>query len=254
MKPLQEIENQQPDDAARGTGQFATTHWSVVLAAGQRESPQAAAALEELCQTYWYPLYVYARRNGHGPEDAEDLIQGFFLQLFRYQSLAHVDRDKGRFRSFLLTSLKYYAADCRDKVRTQKRGSGLTALRFDIRSAEGRYSKEPCNDLSPDKVYDRQWALTQLKRVLERLAEHYRETGKVEWFAALRPFLVEGGRGKTYAEAGMELGMTEEAVKKAVLRMRQHYARLFREAIAQTLADPAQVDEELRYLHAVLTG
>ncbi len=233
--------------------QFTTTHWSVVVQARQEDSPQAAAALEQLCRTYWYPLYVYARRHGHSPEDAEDLIQGFFLQLLQNRSFADVDPQKGLFRSFLLAALKYYIADRRDQAQAQKRGGELPALPFEVRGAEVRYGKEPRDDLSPDRIYERQWAMSLLDQVLARLERHYEETGRGDLFVKLKPFLVEGGRVKPYAEVGADLGMTEEAVKKAVQRLRQRYGTLFREEIAQTLADPAEAEEELRYLHTILT-
>ncbi len=234
--------------------QFTTTHWSVVLQAGREGSPQAAAALEKLCRTYWYPLYVYARRHGHGPEDAEDLIQGFFLQLLQNRTFAHVDPGKGRFRSFLLAGLRYYTADWRDKARAQKRGSGHVALPFSLSEAEGRYGREPRDDLSPDKIFERHWAVAMLEQVLARLERHYLETGRGELFAQLKPLLVEGGRGKPYTEVGAQLGMTEESVKKAVQRLRQRYGALFREEIAHTVANPTEVEEELRYLHAIMAG
>ncbi len=245
------------DDERAGSGdwpQFTTTHWSVVLQAGQGETPQATAALEQLCRTYWYPLYAYARRHGHGPEDAEDLIQGFFLQLFQHKTLTHVDQRKGLFRAFLLAGLKYYMADCRDKARAQKRGGGLAALPFDLSDAEIRYGREPSDDLAPDRLFERHWAVTLLEQVVDRLERDYDEAGKGELFVKLKPFLVEGGRGQPYAAVGVELGLTEEAVKKAVQRLRQRYGALFREEIAQTVANPADAEEELRYLHAVMAG
>jgi len=235
-------------------GLFTTTHWSVVLRAGQEKSPRAAAALEQLCRTYWYPLYVYARRHGHGPEDAEDLVQGFFLQLLRGRTLAAVDPHKGLFRSFLLAGLKYYMADCRDKACSQKRGGGQAALPFDVSNGETRYVKEPKDNLSPDKIYERQWVMALLEQVLARLALEYKESDKAEHFAGLRQFLVEGGRGTPYAEVGAQLGLTEEAVKKAVQRLRQRYGELIREELTHTLTSPTQVEEELRYLHAIMAG
>ena len=235
-------------------GQFTTTHWSVVLRAGQEDSPQTAAALEQLSRTYWYPLYVYARRHGHGPEDAEDLIQGFFLQLLQNRTFAGANPNKGLFRCFLLAGLKYYIADSRDRAKAQKRGGGLPALPFDVSGAEGRYGKEPRDDLSPDKIYERQWAVALLDQVLVRLEQHYGETGRGELFARLKPFLVEDGRDTPYAGVAVELGLTEDAVNKAVQRLRQRYGALFREEIAHTLANPANVEEELRYLRGILTG
>jgi RNA polymerase sigma factor (sigma-70 family) len=234
---------------------FATTHWSVVLATADQESPQAAAALEQLCRTYWYPLYYYVRRRGYGHEDAQDLTQGFLLQLLERESFARTDASKGRFRSFLLASLNYFLSDQRDRAAAQKRGGGRPTISFmDARDADERYRLEPVDDRSPDKLFERRWALTLLDRVLARLEQEFREGGKMELFQRLRTFLVAGTGEGSYAEVGAELGMSGEAVKKAVHRMRHRYYELFREEIAHTVADQAEVEEEMRYLCAVIGG
>ena len=233
---------------------FATTHWSVVLAADQSESTQAAQALEQLCCTYWYPLYAYVRRRGHGHEDAQDLTQAFLLQLIEHKSFARIDRGKGRFRSFLLAGLNYFLADVRDHASAQKRGGGQPLLSFDAQAAEQRYRLEPVDDRSPDKLFDRRWALALLDQVLARLEKEFYETGKDGLFLRLRIFLVAGRGEATYAQVATELGLTGEAVKKAVHRMRRRYYALFREEIAQTVADPAEVADEMRYLCAVMAG
>ena len=240
------------EPSAKGPGLFATTHWSVVLAAGQSESPQAAQALETLCGTYWYPLYAYVRRRGHRQEDAQDLTQAFLLQLLERKSFKRVDRGMGRFRSFLLAGLNYFLADAHDHVSAQKRGGGQPVLSFDAQTAEQRYRLETVDDLSPDKLFERQWALALLDQVLERLEKEFCETGKARLFQQLRVFLVAGRGEATYAQVATELGLTGEAVKKAVHRMRRRYYALFREAIAQTVADPAEVADEMRYLCAVV--
>jgi DNA-directed RNA polymerase specialized sigma24 family protein len=193
---------------------FATTHWSVVLAAGQSESPQAAQALETLCSTYWYPLYAYVRRRGHGHEDAQDLTQAFLLQLLERRSFARVDRGKGRFRSFLLAGLNYFLADAHDHVIAQKRGGGQPTLSFDAQTAEQRYRLEPVDDLSPDKLFERQWALALLDQVLARLEKEFCETGKSGLFQQLRVFLVAGRGEPTYAQVATELGLTGAASRK----------------------------------------
>ena len=234
------------------SGEFRTTHWSVVLAAGQEESAQAADALERLCRIYWYPLYAYVRRRGYGHEDAQDLTQGFLLQLLERRSLGRVDRGKGRFRSFLLGGLNYFLADQRDRACSQKRGGGQTLLWFDAQAAEDRYQREPVDESSPDKLFERRWALTLLDQVLAALEREFREAGKADLFERLRPFLV-GDQGETsYAQAAVTLGMSAAAVKKAAHRMRHRYYALFRRELAQTLADPAEVEEEMRHLCAVI--
>ena len=245
--------SEQPRGDPIGTAaQFATTHWSVVLAAREPDAPQAAAALEKLCRTYWYPLYAYLRRRGCGEHDAQDLTQGFFAHLFERDWLQSVGREKGRFRSFLLAALNYFLADQRDRASAQKRGGGRQVISFDAHEAEERYKLEPVDESSPDKLFERRWAVTLLDQVLARLAQEFSDAGKLELFNRLKPFLVEGTGEKTYAETAREGGMSEEALKKAVQRMRRRYHQLFREEIAQTVASPEEVEEELRHLCAVL--
>ncbi len=243
--------NPQPTSGGK-LGIFATTHWSVVLAARETDAPQAAAALEKLCRTYWYPLYAYLRRRGYGEHDAQDLTQGFFAHLFERDWLQRVAREKGRFRSFLLASLNYFLADQRDRASAQKRGGGRPIISFDAHEAEERYRLEPVDERSPDKLFERRWAMTLLDQVLARLAQEFSAAGKRDLFNRLQPFLVEGTGEKTYAEIAHASGMTEEALKKAVQRMRRRYHQLFREEIAQTVAGPDEVEEELRHLCAVL--
>jgi len=244
-------------DAPGGVDQslFATTHWSVVLATADEDSPQAAAALEQLCRTYWYPLYYYVRRRGYGHEDAQDLTQGFLLQLLEHHALARVEAGKGRFRSFLLAGLNYFLSDEHDRASAQKRGGGQPTLSFvDAGTADARYRLEPVDDRSPAKLFERQWALTLLDQVLARLEQEFCAAGKAELFQRLRVFLVASTGEGNYAEAGAELGMSREAVKKAVHRMRHRYYELFREEIAHTVATPAEVEEEMRYLCGVIAG
>ena len=201
-------------------GVFATTHWSVVLAAGQAGSPQAIEALERLCSTYWYPLYVYVRRRGYNEPDARDLTQGLFAHLLERDALQCVSAEKGKFRSFLLASLNYFLADTRDRALAQKRGGGRDVVSFDAQEAEERYRLEPIDPQSPDRIFERRWALAMLDQVLARLEKEFVKAGKEELFQRLRGFLVEGAGEGTYAEAARDLELTEEAVKKSVQRMR----------------------------------
>jgi len=225
-----------------------------VIAAGQSDTPQAVEALEKLCRTYWYPIYAYLRRRGCGEQDAQDLTQGFFAQLLERRSIQGVERAKGKFRSFLLASLNYFMADERDRANAQKRGGGRQVLSLDAQEAEQRYRLEPADEHSPEKIFEHRWAMTLLDQVLARLGQEFTEAGKLYLFERLQGFLVEGTGGKTFAEVARNVGMTEEALKKAVQRMRRRYHQLFREEIAQTVASPAEVDEELRHLCAVLSS
>ncbi len=225
-----------------------------MIAAGQSDTPQAVEALEKLCRTYWYPIYAYLRRRGCGEQDAQDLTQGFFAQLLERRSIQGVERAKGKFRSFLLASLNYFMADERDRANAQKRGGGRQVLSLDAQEAEQRYRLEPADEHSPEKIFEHRWAMTLLDQVLARLGQEFTEAGKLYLFERLQGFLVEGTGGKTFAEVARNVGMTEEALKKAVQRMRRRYHQLFREEIAQTVASPAEVDEELRHLCAVLSS
>ena len=242
-------------EASPHGGTFATTHWTVVLATADPDSPQGPAALEELCRSYWYPLYSYTRRRGYSHEDAQDLTQGFLLRWLESKSFAHADASKGRLRSFLLAGLNHFLCDERDRASAQKRGGGRPTLALmDTQAADERYRLEPVDERSPEKLFERRWALTLLDQVLARSEQEFREAGKLELFQRLRAFLIAGTGEESYAEVGAELGMSREAVKKAVQRMRHRYYELFREEVAHTVADPAEVEEELRYLCAVIEG
>jgi DNA-directed RNA polymerase specialized sigma24 family protein len=235
-------------------GVFATTHWSVVLAAGQRDSPAATEALENLCRTYWYPLYAYIRRRGSGHEDAQDLTQGFLLQLLEHDAFNRVERSRGRFRSFLLASLNYYLADQHDHACAMKRGAGQVPFSLDASLAAERYQLEPPDTDSPERLFERGWALAMLDQVLQRLGLEFQEAGKGTLFRRLQDFLVIGQAEARYPDAAADLGMSVDAVKKAAQRMRQRYYELFREEIAQTVADPGEVEDELRYLCEIIAG
>jgi len=234
-------------------GVFASTHWSVVLAAGQRESPQADEALEKLCRTYWYPLYAYIRRQGYAMADAQDLTQSFFFHILSRGFLQRARPDKGKFRSFILGSLKFFLADELAKLQAQKRGGGRTMVFLDALSAEERYRLEPVEQMDAEKLFERRWAISLLERVLERLEGEFVAAGKGAAFERLRDFLL-GDRGSvTYHDTASALGMTEGAVKVAVHRMRQRYRELFGEEIAQTVADPAEIEQEVRHVFASIS-
>jgi RNA polymerase sigma factor (sigma-70 family) len=237
-----------------GSPVFATTHWSVVLATRESDAPRATVALERLCTVYWYPLYAYLRRRGHPDHDAQDLTQGFFAQLLERGSIQKAEREKGRFRSFLLASLNYFVADVRDRAAASKRGGGRELFSLDAEDAENRYRLEPVDGRNPERIFEQRWAMTLLDQVLARLAQEFTQSGKRELFERLQPLLIEETEVKTYAEIGREAGLTEEAVKKAVQRMRRRYHQLFREEIAHTVATPEEVEDELRHLCGVLSS
>jgi len=237
---------------AKGSGLFTTTHWSVVLAAGQADTPQAREALETLCRTYWYPLYAYVRREGHGAADAQDLAQEFLARLLAKNDLGQVAPQKGKFRSFLLAALRHFLSDQRDRARAAKRGGGAEVLSLDAQEAEERYRLEPVDRMDAEKIFERRWAMTLLERALTRLRDESLVAGKVEWFERLRDF-VAGDSEASCREAAVQLGQTESAVKSAVHRLRQRYRDLVREEIAQTVADPAEIEAEIRYLITVLS-
>jgi len=228
---------------------FAPTRWSVVLAAARGgQSACAADAMGELCRIYWYPIYAYVRRHGHDTHEAEDLTQEFFARLLAKDYLAGVAREKGKFRAFLLTSLRHFLANERDRAQAQKRGGGRIILPLDALTAEQRYRLEPADTSTPEKLFERQWALTVLEQVLDRLQAEFAAGGKEPFFAALKRFLTGDGASSSYAEIGAEFGMSAGAVKVAVHRLRRRYRDLLREEIAQTVASADDVDEEIRYL------
>jgi RNA polymerase sigma factor (sigma-70 family) len=227
---------------------FATTRWTVVLAAGRDHSPQADLALEELCRAYWYPLYAYIRRQGRSKEDAEDLTQTFFARFLEKNYLKGLSSDKGRFRAFLLAALKHFLANEWDRANRQKRGGGATLLSLDWQSADERYHIDPADNLGPDKLYDRTWAVTLLERVITRLRNECAAEGKAQLFQHLRAFLMLGADAIPYAQAAAELGLSEGAVRTSVHRLRRRYRELLREDVAQTLTESGQIEEEIRAL------
>jgi len=233
---------------------FATTRWTVVLAAGRRDAPEAEAALEELCRTYWYPLYVFVRRQSQTREEAEDLTQAFFARLLEKNYLEGLRSEKGKFRAFLLAALKHFLANEWDRAKRKKRGGDATVLSLDWQDADTRYQIEPADNLSPDKLYDRLWAVTLLDRVISRLREENAAEGKSKLFDELSPFLMIGKSAIPYAQAAGALGLSEPAARVAVHRLRRRYRELLRDEIVQTLSSPEQVDEEIRALFAAFSA
>jgi RNA polymerase sigma factor (sigma-70 family) len=233
---------------------FATTHWSVVLAAGQRANTQASEALEQLCRTYWYPLYAYVRHRGKSPEDSQDLTQEFFHRLLRKDYLSQVDPRKGKFRSFLLAAMNHFLANEWDRRNTLKRGGGITFVPLDELQAEQRYLAEQLGARSPEQLFERAWAFAVLRKILDRLRAETATADQAERFEALRPVLIGERPSVTYAALAAQLGVTEPALKMTVQRLRRRYAKLLREEIAQTVANDNEVAEELDHLRLVLSS
>ncbi|MCY1077748.1 RNA polymerase sigma factor [Archangium lansingense] len=227
---------------------FQTTHWSLIAVVRQGTASEAHEALSTLCRLYWYPLYAFTRRQGRGPEDARDLVQGFFMRMLEKNDLAAVDRQRGRFRSWLLSSLKHYLSNEWDRERAQKRGSGLTPVSIDAEDAEGRYQHEPSHSLTPEKLYERRWALTLLEHVLSTLEQECARLGRQQLFEKLRGTLTGDVEKQPYAKVGETLKMSEDAVKLAAYRLRGRYRELLRAEIAQTVEQPEDIDDELRLL------
>jgi RNA polymerase sigma-70 factor (ECF subfamily) len=232
---------------------FNTTHWSVVLAAREPDSLVGRNALERLCQTYWYPLYAYVRRKGYSPEDAQDLTQSFFERVLQKNYLEDVNRDKGKFRAYLLACLKHFLSDQLDRQRAAKRGGGRANLPLEAQSAEERYRLEPLDLESPDKLYEQRWAETVLAQARARLREEFVQAGKESIYQELQGLEPGEKHDHSYAEIARRLGRSESAIKSAVARMRQRYGELVRDEIAQTVGSVIEIDEEIRHLIAVLT-
>lgn len=247
-----------PEDAgpasAAGAAPFRTTHWSVVLRAGRESTPGAAEALERLCAAYWYPLYAFVRRRGHRPEDAQDLVQGFFERLLSRRDLAAVDPGKGRFRTFLLTALTHHLANEWDRSQARKRGGGLSFVSLEGENPEERYRHEPAVDATPEAIFERAWAERMLETVLARLRHECVADGRGDRFDALKGCLLGQRAEVSYVELARQLGTTEQGIKSAVHRLRQRFRDLFREEIAQTVDGEAEIEAELRHLVQVMTG
>jgi RNA polymerase sigma-70 factor (ECF subfamily) len=233
---------------------FVTTRWTMVLSAGRKSSPHSDRALAELCQTYWYPLYAFVRRQGKTKEDAEDLVQAFFAHFLEQNYLEGLAAERGKFRAFLLASLKHFLANEWDRAQAQKRGGAAEHLSLNWQDADERFHLDPPDPTNPERLFDREWALALLERVIARLAAECARDGKADLFTHAKGFLTVSSAAIPYADAAKALGMDEGALRVAVHRLRKRYRELLRDEIAQTLADPAQVAEELRSLWAALSG
>lgn len=243
------VPNAQDDSDFRANGQFLTTHWSLIARAGQSDSPAAAEALEKLCRAYWFPTYGEVRRRGFAQHDAQDLTQEFFACLLRRNSFAAARQDKGRFRSYLLGALNYFLTDQWHKQRAEKRGGGAPILSLDaIDDGEQRLSNEPTTESTPEKVFDSRWALTLLDRAFSRLRDEYAEEGKAALFDELKPFLAADSGAGGYAEPARKLGMNSSHVAVAVHRMRARFRACVRGEVAETVANPAEVEAEMKHL------
>ncbi|MHB1309864.1 MAG: RNA polymerase sigma factor [Limisphaerales bacterium] len=246
--------NSEPRLASPGQRSFATTHWSLVLAVQAKQPEQARQALERLCRLYWFPLYAWARQQGHKPVDAEDFTQGFISHLLGSHFFHHADPARGRFRSYLLASFRHYLADENLRATRLKRGQGRPLLSLDQPGIEERYRRESPEPFSPDQLYERRWALTVIETVLQRLGEEAAEAGHAELFAQTRETILGDHSGLPYAEVGRRLGLSEGALATAIHRLRARYRELFREEIAHTVSSPGEVDDEVRHLFQVLGG
>jgi RNA polymerase sigma-70 factor (ECF subfamily) len=235
-----------------GHAQFDQTHWSLILAAAGRQNPsQAAKSLEQLCRLYWPPLYAFIRRQGESPPDAEDLTQEFFLRLLDNDYLKSVDQSKGRFRSFLLVSLKHFLSNERDKARAQKRGGGRRALSLDFSNAETHVQFQLAEKDTPETIFERRWATTLLEQALARLRKEYASQGKEPLFEQLKTTLTEARGAVAYSQLAASLGLSEAAVKMAVHRLRLRYRACLRAEVAETVASPEEIEDELRHVLGV---
>lgn len=243
-----------PMTGSHKVDQFSTTHWSVVMQAGDKRHPDAMMALEALCRRYWFPLYVFVRREGYDDHDAQDLTQAFFARFLEKDYLRDVDRTRGKFRCFLLASMRHFLANARDHDMAVKRGGGQVPLTLDFSEAEDRYSQEPAIHWTAEKLFHRRWTLATLQVVLVRLEAEWDSPGRRDFFATAKDWLAGSDPTRSYAEVAADFNMTEGAVKNAIHRLRRRYRELLREEIAQTVADPSEVDEEIRQLFAALQG
>ena len=247
------VSEQRNSTSSRRHARFHNTLWSQVFAARRPEGPEATQALESLCRLYWFPIYAFLRRWGHDRQDARDLTQGFFAFLLRGNLLRKADPEKGRFRSFLLGSLRKFVANQEAKKHALKRGGAIHVVSIDEETAEGRYAHEPATELTPEKLFDRRWALEAIAEAMRRLEAEYRRAGMIELFTALQPFLVDEQNGG-FAALAARLRKSEGNARVVVFRLRNHFRKLIRGVIADTLSDANQVEDELRHLQAALRG
>lgn len=233
---------------------FHTTHWSLVTRAANPSSPDCLAALETLCRAYWYPLYAFARRRGHGRDEASDLTQGFFAVLLEKNYMADADMHRGRFRTFLLSSMSHYLANEWHREHALKRGGGVPRLSLDALDAEARYHLEPADDASPERSFDRHWAETVLGSVLARLRREFDDVGRGQRFDDLKAHLLGEAGALAYEDLARRMGISETGVRSVVHRLRKRFAALMRLEIAQTVTEPSEVDDEIRHLFHSLSA
>ena len=238
--------------AGNAPGLFPPTRWSVVLAATQGQSPESARAMESLCRVYWYPLYAYVRRSGQSPPDAQDLTQEFFARLLEHGWLATADRERGRLRTFLIVALKHFLHKEWRRASAQKRGGGHTPVELDTACAESQYAVDPASGLDPDAAYDRQWAMTLLDLTMKRLEAEFATASRTGDFTVLKSCLMAAPGNIDYADVAARLGLQPGAARVAVHRLRKRFRAIYREEISQTLAEGADLEDELRHLAAVL--
>jgi RNA polymerase sigma-70 factor (ECF subfamily) len=233
-----------------GAASFHTTHWTIVIRAAQSQTQGGQSALAELCRLYWYPLYIFARRRGHSPDDAKDLTQGFFLHVVEHRALTGVDRLKGKFRSFLLASFQNHLSDSVDRARRLKRGGDKEFVQMDAEEAEERYRLEPVEFLTAEKIFDARWAMTVLGEALKQLSQEYSTVGKTSTFETLKIFLDPNNSitPPSYDAVANRLQVTTGAVKTLIHRLRKRYTALLREEVGRTVSDPAEIDEEIHAL------
>lgn len=238
-----------PDKAGRS---FATTHWSLVRAAGRTESPETAAALETLCQIYWHPVYAHVRSWGHKPEDAQDLTQAFFARLLQKKVFGHADSSRGRFRSFMLASLEHFLHDAHAHAHANKRGGDCVIVSWDQQTAGARLGTTAVDKESPDRIYERRWVETVLEQAAIRLRREYETSGRGALFEVIKSHVTPDSVHPSFADTAARLGTSISATKSAASRLRRHYHALIRDEVAQTLEDPADLDDELHHLLAVI--
>lgn len=230
-------------------GQFlSTTQWSSIILLKDLKNPEAQIALANLFKKYWTPLYIYVRRKGYNVEDSQDLVQGFFTDLIEKEYLKKADKEKGRFRSFLLSSMNHYLINEWDKKKALKRGGDKIILSLDFEEAEGNYKKEPSSSLSPDKIYERQWVVSLLNMVLDKLKQEFTENGKEQVYEEIKGCMTYEDTDTTYSEIAQKLGMSEGAIKVTIHRARKRFKELLHNEIMQTVANPNEIDDEIRYL------
>lgn len=240
--------NDRKDAGSRAKEAFRTTRWSVVLRASDLENEASKRDLEHLCRACWYPIYAFVRRQGYSAEDAQDLAQGFFVHVLENRVLSHADPERGRFRSFLLGALRHFVSNEARKMRTEKRGGKVTFVPMDAGDDEDRYDRELAHPESPEKLFERNWAENLLQRAVAALQKDYESCGKLHLFKALQPYLAGSANPNSYQDLAKELGMSTGTVAVAVFRMRKRYGELLRNEIAQTVEDPSEVEQEIRFL------